>query len=863
MASKKVTLKGGQLVDTDSPIEGFVADDESGLYFVPDAVDTGEAQRAYASVTHRATETNNPLWNQITFKGDFDVTASSLFEGHVTLQGLKDDGTLIDIADKVYTSTYAGIFNGVFDLLTSSCTGDVISRSPGYGSGASGTVTVEIPKMYQKYEDVDIMPSWYDSSWAYRMAHHIEKSGGMLHGKQGHSDEYYGITAYIPYSANMNNDFSDIRFTGTDGITECPYYTLDKTDGTSAVFLVMIPWYFMDLVNESTAVSGTYVHSDPSYIYCYYGNATATTASDVTLGGNGFFGDDFEDDAFDSKWTVSQPANTTVTETGGYAELKVAGGATATCSIGADMDDRLTSHSGSFEIIWKMTYKTPLTGTVANDGPYLRISGRNPSLGGVDESNSYWNIRLFYTAANTAITGVNAAGHLWQWGYTDSGASGAWQIAHKAGTTVAQTRYIKMRRNKRNGIGSDNVAWYGSLDGYRWDFIGNTTSSGTVFDTITRLNVIMYYVGASGVAADKYVRFDSVIAYPIMSGEYEIPWTANWGNASYEERYYPINAAAGRTFNPATNSMLLTGVSTSCVWDSATKNAMLLYMSGSSNASPKAEETLCYETTISAFAESGAAGSTQEAGICLIDNSNLAVADADLFGIRFVTTGAIRTFYRQGFTGGTSAYATDLGGVWTQADLPITLRIRLDHKHRNLYYDYKKENGEWSQAGNSVGAYNHFITSGMNAPAIYSRNATANSTNIRFSALRAYTLGGVQDCIGLLGTPGINEDITWLDEEVYADYPLAYSVTPDDNDTTIIYTNPTPMKRNNPMILRTKEFGGDYSNSKILYVTDDDYITIGPEGGDKYIGMRLVFDFSMAAADEFNVDEIDFIYEVI
>jgi len=71
------------------------------------------------------------------------------------------------------------------------------------------------------------------------------------------------------------------------------------------------------------------------------------------------------------------------------------------------------------------------------------------------------------------------------------------------------------------------------------------------------------------------------------------------------------------------------------------------------------------------------------------------------------------------------------------------------------------------------------------------------------------------------------------------------------------------MKRNNPMILRTKEFGGDYSNSKILYVTDDDYITIGPEGGDKYIGMRLVFDFSMAAADEFNVDEIDFIYEVI
>jgi len=54
------------------------------------------------------------------------------------------------------------------------------------------------------------------------------------------------------------------------------------------------------------------------------------------------------------------------------------------------------------------------------------------------------------------------------------------------------------------------------------------------------------------------------------------------------------------------------------------------------------------------------------------------------------------------------------------------------------------------------------------------------------------------------------------------------------------------MKRGNAMQVRTKDFGGDYNYSKIFYITDDDVISIGPSGTDQYIGMRLVFDFSIA-----------------
>jgi hypothetical protein len=76
--------------------------------------------------------------------------------------------------------------------------------------------------------------------------------------------------------ANMANvDFREIRFTANDGITELPYYILEKTDSTQAVCIVMIPYYFLDNKNEATrSLNGSYATPDPQYIYCYYGNAS-------------------------------------------------------------------------------------------------------------------------------------------------------------------------------------------------------------------------------------------------------------------------------------------------------------------------------------------------------------------------------------------------------------------------------------------------------------------------------------------------------------------------------------------------------------------------------------------------------------
>ena len=40
-------------------------------------------------------------------------------------------------------------------------------------------------------------------------------------------------------------------------------------------------------------------------------------------------------------------------------------------------------------------------------------------------------------------------------------------------------------------------------------------------------------------------------------------------------------------------------------------------------------------------------------------------------------------------------------------------------------------------------------------------------------------------------------------------------------------------------------------------------INIGPDGMDKYIGMKLSMDFNFGPSDTFSINEIDFIYEVV
>ena len=75
----------------------------------------------------------------------------------------------------------------------------------------------------------------------------------------------------------MKADFSDIRFTDSDGTTLINYWLESETDSTSATFWVKIP--------SIPAAPST------ATIYMYYGNSAATSASN---GDNTFeFFDDF------------------------------------------------------------------------------------------------------------------------------------------------------------------------------------------------------------------------------------------------------------------------------------------------------------------------------------------------------------------------------------------------------------------------------------------------------------------------------------------------------------------------------------------------------------------------------------------
>jgi len=97
----------------------------------------------------------------------------------------------------------------------------------------------------------------------------------------------YQVKLTVAYDSDMQPDFDDLRFTSSDQTTELNYWLESKTDSTTATIWVKIP----------SLASGD------NTIYMYYGNASATTASN---GDNTFeFFDDFLGTTLDtSKWYV-------------------------------------------------------------------------------------------------------------------------------------------------------------------------------------------------------------------------------------------------------------------------------------------------------------------------------------------------------------------------------------------------------------------------------------------------------------------------------------------------------------------------------------------------------------------------------
>ncbi|TET53407.1 MAG: DUF2341 domain-containing protein, partial [Actinobacteria bacterium] len=120
----------------------------------------------------------------------------------------------------------------------------------------------------------------YYTDWQRRAPVTVDNSSNAI-ALTGHQ-----VKVSVAYDANMNADFSDVRFTDEDGDTRLDHWLESKTDSTSAVFWVKVP-----------AIPG----SSTKDIYIYYGNTEAASESDgeaVFL-----FFDDFNDNSLDTaKW---------------------------------------------------------------------------------------------------------------------------------------------------------------------------------------------------------------------------------------------------------------------------------------------------------------------------------------------------------------------------------------------------------------------------------------------------------------------------------------------------------------------------------------------------------------------------------
>ncbi|MFA6897644.1 MAG: DUF2341 domain-containing protein [Patescibacteria group bacterium] len=139
-----------------------------------------------------------------------------------------------------------------------------------------GGIFLFVPKENEVKADASI--SWYDSSWLHRKAI-------TINGSTAGAQTNYQVSVPVTYSANMKADFSDIRFTDSNGTTLLNHWMESKTDSTSANFWVKIPSI---LASPSTAT-----------IYMYYGNGAATSTSSGSDTFNFF--DDFN--------TIPSPTN--------------------------------------------------------------------------------------------------------------------------------------------------------------------------------------------------------------------------------------------------------------------------------------------------------------------------------------------------------------------------------------------------------------------------------------------------------------------------------------------------------------------------------------------------------------------------
>ena len=134
--------------------------------------------------------------------------------------------------------------------------------------------------------------NWYNSNWQYRKSHVIQSAAGAGTNYQVrlivHKGSGTDTSNNVYLSNHCEDDFGDVRFTGSNGITELDYWLESYTSGDTATFWVKVA----DDLSSSNAT-----------IYIYYGNSGASTTSN---GANTFpdLFTDFPGDTLPGGWEI-------------------------------------------------------------------------------------------------------------------------------------------------------------------------------------------------------------------------------------------------------------------------------------------------------------------------------------------------------------------------------------------------------------------------------------------------------------------------------------------------------------------------------------------------------------------------------
>ncbi len=139
------------------------------------------------------------------------------------------------------------------------------------------------------------------------------------------------VLVHVSYATYMKGDFSDLRFTTADGVTDLPYFIESKQDWANADVWVKMP----------------NISSYTTTFHMYWGNSNASSLSDVN--NVMLFYDDFSGNSIDTnKWNVYQSPGA-LSISGGRLHFN-APGSTAGLKTNASFDT--TGSSTNYKLSW-------------------------------------------------------------------------------------------------------------------------------------------------------------------------------------------------------------------------------------------------------------------------------------------------------------------------------------------------------------------------------------------------------------------------------------------------------------------------------------------------------------------------------